>query len=651
MRGLLPIKTKLGVKQRLEEVEQAEETSDREEEPEEGEISEDKCGSEDEHEDMDVVRGKEVSVVELYAKRKEILADRKLTIGSLASNFLEAPEERVINLEKLVRLVDSEQPGPVEMTVHRLAAASVLEILKDVTPAYKIKHQELKEGEKLKKDTLRLVKYENAFLKCYKNYLLKLEKLVNQIKSRERLDETRQKQAGYFLSCMCQLLVAHPHFNFATNILHAVIPLLSNAEEGCRKMVKNSLQEVFKGDMKGEISWEAVKLINHLVKSRKHNVRPDVISVLLNLRIKDVDLDKEKNAELELKKKEAQKKKLLAKKSESKQEKKRRKKLEVLEKELLEARGEEGKKVKEKFFTETTKLVFTIYFRILKSFPKSLLMTAVLEGLSKFAHVINIEFFSDLISVFQSLLAGGTLSYQDTLLATGTVFRILSGQGESLNIDPASFYTHLYTTLFSLSVVSATSTLPLALAALHDMLVGRKKKVSRGRVLAFAKRVGSLALAQDHSGSAGCLALLRGLHTAHPALLGQLLDTEHEVGSGVFDPSLQDPEHCCASNTTAWELTLLGRHYHPVSQQLSRHLVAGCPTTGEHGLGSELKQRPEQLCEQFSLESGVFNPAVPPPAKKAKRGASSGLSPEFTAEPGPAAPPPQLDFALNLFSA
>jgi hypothetical protein len=46
----------------------------------------------------------------------------------------------------------------------------------------------------------------------------------------------------------------------------------------------------------------------------------------------------------------------------------------VLERELLEARGQEGKKVKEKFFTEATKLVFTIYFRILKSFPRSNLM-------------------------------------------------------------------------------------------------------------------------------------------------------------------------------------------------------------------------------------------------------------------------------------
>merc|ERR1712106_131294 len=338
------------------------------------------------------------------------------------------PQDRIINLEKLVRMVDSDQPRAVELTVHRLAAASVLEILKDVTPGYKIAHQEMKEGEKMKKDTLRLVKFETSLLKSYKNYLLKLEKLVNLIKSREVLNTTRQSQANFYLSCMCQLLVCHPHFNFANNILHAVIPILSNSNEECRNTVKSALEEMFKGDMRGEVSWEAVKLINHLVKTRKHNVRNEVVSVLLALRVKNADLDKEKNAELDLKKKEARKQKLLEKSTISKQEKKRKKKLESLEKELLEARGEEGKKVKEKYFTEATKMVFMIYFRILKSFPKSKLMGAVLEGLSRFAHIINIEFFSDLVAVFKELLSGGGLSLRDSLLAISTVFAILSGQ-------------------------------------------------------------------------------------------------------------------------------------------------------------------------------------------------------------------------------
>ena len=53
---------------------------------------------------------------------------------------------------------------------------------------------------------------------------------------------------------------------------------------------------------------------------------------------------------------------------------------------------------------------------------------SVMEGLAKFAHIINIEFFSDLIEVFKQLIGGGVLSYRDTLLAVSTVFQILSGQ-------------------------------------------------------------------------------------------------------------------------------------------------------------------------------------------------------------------------------
>merc|ERR1712142_932282 len=94
IRGLLPIKTKQGVKQRVEEVE---------------ELEQEDIDSDDDHKEEPLVTGQEVSVVELYAQRKEVLADRKITIGSLASNFLVCPQDRIINLEKLVRMVDSDQ--------------------------------------------------------------------------------------------------------------------------------------------------------------------------------------------------------------------------------------------------------------------------------------------------------------------------------------------------------------------------------------------------------------------------------------------------------------------------------------------------------------------------------------------------------------
>ena len=186
IRGLLPIKTKTGVKQRVEEVEE-----DEEKEQDEEELGEDEEDVEEGDEfDEALMKGSSVSVVELYAKRKQMIAEKKVTIGSLASNFLENPEERIINLEKLVKILGAEDhPKSVDLTINKLAAASILELLKHVTPGYRIKQQDLEEGPKLKKETLRLVRYESSLLKCYKNYLVKLEKLVNRIKGRDKLDK------------------------------------------------------------------------------------------------------------------------------------------------------------------------------------------------------------------------------------------------------------------------------------------------------------------------------------------------------------------------------------------------------------------------------------------------------------------------------
>ena len=49
-----------------------------------------------------------------------------------------------------------------------------------------------------------------------------------------------------FLSYMCELLAAHPYFNFAFNILHAIVPVLNAVQESARLKVKEAIQTVFK---------------------------------------------------------------------------------------------------------------------------------------------------------------------------------------------------------------------------------------------------------------------------------------------------------------------------------------------------------------------------------------------------------------------
>jgi nucleolar complex protein 3 len=50
------------------------------------------------------------------------------------------------------------------------------------------------------------------------------------------------------------------------------------------------------------------------------------------------------------------------------------------------------------------KHVFATYFRVLRKMSDTVLISPVLAGLSKFAHLINVDFFDDLINSFEDLI-------------------------------------------------------------------------------------------------------------------------------------------------------------------------------------------------------------------------------------------------------
>lgn len=125
--------------------------------------------------------------------------------------------------------------------------------------------------------------------------------------------------------------------------------------------------------------------MNQYIKLKAHSVHSEVVSVLLSLRIKDINLDKEKEEETKQKKLMSHKQRILAL---SKKERKKSKKLEQVEKELLETKAEENKQSKQKLLTDITSIIFTIYFRILKQAPNSKILSICLEGLAKYDNLL-----------------------------------------------------------------------------------------------------------------------------------------------------------------------------------------------------------------------------------------------------------------------
>ncbi|XP_015521317.1 nucleolar complex protein 3 homolog isoform X1 [Neodiprion lecontei] len=557
---------------------------------------------------------KPVSMVELLACREEVLQSRRFKIGILSSGLLENPELKAGNLKVLLSLMEEEHPE-VYITVRKLAMVSLLEVFKDILPSYSIK-QIPQDKVKLKRETLNLQNYEAVMLKSYKLYLQKLEKFASMLNGKKLNMNKLQKQeiilGEIAITCMSELLIAHPYFNFSVNIANLLVPYLDSKWSNVREIVAKCVTQIFKEDKRGELSLVIVRRINQYIKTRGHSVYVELLTVLLVLKISDINLDKGKEEELKQKKLQMHKQKLI---SMSKRERKRKKKLEQVEKEMIETKAEENKQSKQRVLTDITSIVFTIYFRILKQIPTGKILSVTLQGLAKFAHSINIEFYQDLVNVLNRLLEGNTLTLREQLYCIETVFVILSGQGEALNIDPSRFYSHLYRNLLGIHAGKNHADLIIILRTLGNILIKKRKNISQNRLIAFLKRISILALQLEHNGTLGILAIIKIVMQLGKAT-DILLDTDSSIGEGFYDSVLNEPEYCNAQRSAFWELVPLQRHYHPMVQKMAKNIARGVPTSGEGSLEPEFgKLSPVELFDEYKTTGVMFKPAVTKPKK------------------------------------
>ncbi|KAF6110343.1 NOC3 like DNA replication regulator [Phyllostomus discolor] len=554
----------------------------------------------------------ELTIEEHLIERKKKLQEKKLHIAALASAILSDPENNVKKLKEL-RSMLMEQDPDVAVTVRKLVIVSLMELFKDITPSYKIRPlTEAEKSTKIRKETQKLREFEEGLVSQYKFYLENLEQMIKDWKQRKLKKSHVVSLKAYkglaevAVKSLCELLVALPHFNFHNNIIVLIVPLMNDMSKSISEMCCEAVKKLFKQDKLGQASLGVIKVISGFVKGRNYDVRPEMLQTFLCLRIKEVEVKKDTEDINKPKKFMTFKEK---RKSLSRMQRKWKKAEEKLERELREAEAAESTEKKLKLHTETLNIVFVTYFRILKKAQRSPLLPAVLEGLAKFAHLINVEFFDDLLVVLHNLIESGNLSYQESLHCVQTAFHILSGQGDVLNIDPMKFYTHLYKTLFKLHAGATNEGVEIVLQCLDVMLTKRRKQVSQQRALAFIKRLCTLALHVLPNASIGILATNRVLMHTFPKT-DLLLDNESQ-GSGVFLPELDEPEYCNAQNTALWELHALRRHFHPVVRRFAAHLVAGAPLEGSEALKPELSRRSAvELFEAYSMAAMAFNPPV-----------------------------------------
>ncbi|KAI9492352.1 nucleolar complex-associated protein-domain-containing protein [Zychaea mexicana] len=528
-----------------------EEKSDREE----GQVEEEKEEEVDEAEEL---------VPEEPARKltkKEYLLAKKEELAQAASTIQEDPESNAGMLKTLKNIAKDDNP-----TVKKLALLTQLAVYKDIIPGYRIRPlTEKEEAVKVSKEVKKLREFEKTLLSNYESYLKDLDSLLKAQKGREE-DVSLSLVAT---RCLCELLTTKTHFNFRLNIMVTIVSRMSTVNwNEIANMCCKAIINVFENDESGRTSLDAVTMITRMIKSKNYSVHENVINSFLHLRLKDElappSAQSDKDDDQRGKKR---KKQFLNKKA-----RKALKETKEIEKEFKEAEAVVSKEEKEKNHTETLKQMFAFYFRILKKQSMSPLLPAVLQGLAKFAHLISVDFFDDLLNALKTVLenldhksSGGTAGAgtRKRLLCIITAFELLSGQGEALSYDLKAYYAELYGILFeaafhymvedkpSVEHLSESEMLTRGL----ELMFLKKQQVPVNRMAAFVKRFSVVALNMPNKTVMNCLQLVKRLINKDRRL-DALIQSEDRAASGVYMPYLQDPDLCNPFGTSLYELFL-----------------------------------------------------------------------------------------------
>jgi nucleolar complex protein 3 len=549
----------------------------------------------------------------------QILAAKE-ELARIAALMNEDPEAHMGSFKKLATVAGS-TAHPV---IKKLALATQLAVYKDVIPGYRIREYKDEElGTKVSKDVRQTRQYERALIAGYQQYIEELALIIKTGSTTEEADNLKLVA----INCACALLLAVPHFNFRTELLKILVNQLSgsNPSPYFAKCVQ-TLNDFFDADDDGAPSLEAVTLLTKMMKARDYRIQESVLSTFFHLRLLS-ELSAKSSMSKTDKAEEAptyRGKKLKAKwQPRSKQERKVARERKAVEKDMKEADATVTHEDRERMQSETLRMVFTTYFRILKLGTPHL-MGAVLEGLAKFAHLINQEFFGDLLEALKEIVnqASATDSVaeeaesiestagevqaprnmiREVLLSTQTAFTLLSGQDVSksasaLHLDLSFFTSHIYKTLFQLSLdadielgpkslhladphsfskentdrqqqnkVNVSTPMLLLTRVLTSILLTPSAPPPTMTAVAFYKRLLTMSLHLPEKSSLALVSLMSKFAQKHGRKIEALWYSDERKGDGTFNGQSESIEgtNVLALGSGVWEMELLRHHFSP----------------------------------------------------------------------------------------
>ncbi len=576
------------------------------------------------------------------SEREQIIS-AKAELAKIALKLNENPEENAGAFKALAQIGHQY----TSIAAQKMCLATQLSVYKDVIPGYRIRAlgEEPTSGERLSSDVRRIRAYEQSLLAGYQGYLRELMRLSkmrvggSRATNGARTDRDAKNNAKYAknassladaaLSCACSLVQAVPHFNFREELLKILVGKLSTRRvDASFAKCRMALEALFQDDDEGRPSMEAVAMLAKMMKARDYRVDESVLNTFLHLRLLSEFAGKGSHDAVErgAAATNGGKKPKDKKEFRTKRERKRLKEQRDLDRDLAQADALVAHEERERMQSETLKLVFATYFRILKLRTPHL-MGAVLEGLAKYAHLINQDFFGDLLEALKDLIRhteedvregreGDDAEEQEeeeeddddlgvtrnpsreALLCTVTAYALLAGQDahkarSDLHLDLSFFTTHLFRSMFPLALspdlekranslqqrllegdsssnpkgnkVNLQTTTVLLIRCLTAVLLPSYniRSVPPLRLAAFTKNIMSAALQTPEKSSQALLALLHDVADTHGKKISALWNTGERKGDGAFIALSDTVEGSNPFAATVWEGELLRRHYCP----------------------------------------------------------------------------------------
>eukprot|EP01027_Heterolobosea_sp_BB2_P013257 GEZU01019122.1.p1 GENE.GEZU01019122.1~~GEZU01019122.1.p1 ORF type:complete len:879 (+),score=335.10 GEZU01019122.1:1515-4151(+) len=528
-------------------------------------------------------------------------------IANIATKVLENPPRNIALITQIHEFSEDR-----DSIVRQLAILSELALFKDLIPGYRIRIATEKESSgMLSKEVKELRAFEEGLLTRYQKFLQYIDRAAD--------DLSKPQLRVVSIKCMCELLTSAPHFNFRTNLIAAVVPLLNEKDNEIAEMCFESVANLFQTDTtNGEATLEVVELIAKFAKDKDFKVRATVLDVFLHLNLNTELHDKSFNQfikNLSTTRKTA--KKLIAKRQRRKVAEE-----EELKREMEMAEAVQSNKERKLIQTDTLRHVILTYVRLLKKKIESKLLFSALKGLAKFSHLINLELLRDVLANLNTILEIDHLPLNTALQALITACRLLTGPGAALDVDLSGYYSNLYRLMLSPMVCSDDESSALLVSALVTMLL-KPRLIPTPRAAAFVKKMCSLALLARPHVSLALLSIISTLMQRYKRIQ-QMTDSEH-AGLGTYDPFCENPEHANALATQLWELYALTSYYHPVVRSYASEIIKYASEASNTKnvprpalTNSDAAEEPMQLFAMYNQGPRCkFNPKLQPLKKHA----------------------------------